>query len=47
MRLVARRAPPADQAWYRFSVKPDKPLTLEDIRKIQADYYEGTPYEPT
>lgn len=38
---------PADQARYPFSVKPDKPLTLEDIRKIQADYYEGTPYDMT
>ena len=28
-------------------MKPDKPLTLEDIRKIQADYYEGTPYDMT
>ncbi len=38
---------PADQARYPFSVKPDKPLTLEDIRNIQADYYEGTPYDMT
>jgi len=38
---------PATQARYPFSVKPDRPLTLEDIRKIQADYYEGTPYDMT
>jgi len=38
---------PANLARYPFSVKPDKPLTLEDIRKIQADYYEGTPYDMT
>ncbi|MEW5981202.1 MAG: C69 family dipeptidase [Acidobacteriota bacterium] len=38
---------PPTQARYPFSVKPDKPLTLEDIRKIQADYYEGTPYDMT
>jgi len=34
-------------ARYPFSVKPDRPLSLEDIRKIQADYYEGTPYDMT
>jgi len=38
---------PPDQARYPFSVKPDKPLTLEEVRKIQADYYEGTPYDMT
>ena len=38
---------PPDLPRYPFSVKPDKPLTLEDIRKIQADYYEGTPYDMT
>jgi dipeptidase len=32
---------------YPFSVKPDHALTLEDVRKIQADYYEGTPYDMT
>lgn len=38
---------PPNLARYPFSVKPDRPLTLEDIRKIQADYYEGTPYDMT
>ena len=38
---------PANLASYPFSVKPDRPLTIEDIRKIQADYYEGTPYDMT
>jgi dipeptidase len=38
---------PATQARYPFSVKPDKPLTIEDIRKIKADYYQGTPYDMT
>jgi len=38
---------PATLEDYPFSVKPDKPLTIEDIRKIQADYYEGTPYDMT
>jgi len=38
---------PANLETYPFSVKPDRPLTLEDIRKIQADYYEGTPYDMT
>ena len=32
---------PANLARYPFSVKPDKPLTIEDIRKIKADYYAG------
>lgn len=35
------------EARYPFSVKPDRPLTLEDIRKIHSDYYEGTPYDMT
>ena len=34
-------------ARYPFSVKPDRPLTLEDLRRIQADSYEGTPYDMT
>lgn len=38
---------PANLARYPFSVKPDRPLTLEDVRKIQADYFEGTPYDMT
>jgi dipeptidase len=38
---------PANLARYPFSVKPDRPLTVEDIRAIKADYYEGTPYDMT
>ena len=38
---------PPNLSTYPFSVKPDHPLTLEEIRKIQADYYEGTPYDMT
>jgi len=38
---------PPNQARYPFSVRPDRPLTLEDIRKIQSDYYEGTAYDMT
>jgi dipeptidase len=38
---------PPTLSTYPFSVKPDKPLTIEDIRKITADYYEGTPYDMT
>jgi dipeptidase len=38
---------PATLPRYPFSVKPDRPLTLEDIRRIQADYYQGTPYDMT
>lgn len=32
---------------FPFSVKPERLLTIEDIRKIKADYYEGTPYDMT
>ena len=38
---------PANLEDYPFSVKPDRLLTLEDVRKIQSDYYEGTPYDLT
>ncbi|MDR2604655.1 MAG: C69 family dipeptidase [Desulfovibrio sp.] len=32
---------------YPFSVKPDKPLTLADIRRIHSDHYEGTEFDLT
>jgi len=32
---------------YPFSVKPDKPLTLSDLRRVFSDYYEGTPFDMT
>ncbi|HOQ62100.1 MAG TPA: C69 family dipeptidase, partial [Vicinamibacterales bacterium] len=32
---------------YPFSVKPERLLTIEDLRAIQSDYYEGTPYDLT
>ena len=30
---------------YPFSVKPDKPVTLEKMVEIFKDYYEGTPFD--
>ncbi len=30
-----------------FSVKPDKPVTLEWMHRIFSDYYEGTPFDMT
>jgi len=30
---------------YPFSVQPDKPLSLADIRMVFSDYYEGTPFD--
>jgi len=30
---------------YPFSVKPDSPVTLDDMVRVFADYYEGTPYD--
>ncbi len=30
---------------YPFSVKPDKPVRLEDLVTVFQDYYEGTPYD--
>jgi dipeptidase len=32
---------------YPFSVKPDKPVTLEQLAGIFKDYYEGTPFDMT
>ncbi len=29
---------------YPFSVKPDRPVTLEDMVSVFKDYYEGTPF---
>src|SRR5450756_3158668 len=30
-----------------FSVKPNKKLTIEDIRKVMSNHYEGTPNDQT
>ncbi len=30
-----------------FSVKPDQPVTLTDLRRVFSDYYEGTPFDMT
>ena len=32
---------------YPFSVKPDKKVSLADLRKVFSDYYEGTPFDMT
>lgn len=32
---------------YPFSVKPDRPVSLPDLRKVFSDYYEGTPFDMT
>jgi len=32
---------------YPFSVKPDKPVTAQDIMRIERDYYEGTEFDLT
>jgi len=32
---------------YPFSVKPDRPVTLADLRMVFSDYYEGTPFDMT
>lgn len=32
---------------YPFSVKPDRPVTLSDLRRVFSDYYEGTPFDMT
>jgi len=32
---------------YPFSVKPDRSLTLADLRMVFSDYYEGTPFDMT
>lgn len=30
-----------------FSIKPDDPVTLADLRMVFSDYYEGTPFDMT
>lgn len=32
---------------YPFSVKPDQPVGLSDLRRVFSDYYEGTPFDMT
>ena len=32
---------------YPFSIKPDQPVTLSDLRSVFSDYYEGTPFDMT
>ncbi len=32
---------------YPFSVKPDRPVSLPDLRRVFSDYYEGTPFDMT
>ncbi len=32
---------------YPFSVKPDHKVSLNDLKKVFADYYEGTPFDMT
>ena len=32
---------------YPFSVKPDRPVSLSDLRRVFSDYYEGTPFDMT
>jgi dipeptidase len=32
---------------YPFSVKPDRPVSLADLRMVFSDYYEGTPFDMT
>lgn len=32
---------------YPFSVKPDEPVSLADLRRVFSDYYEGTPFDMT
>ncbi|MCP4309763.1 MAG: dipeptidase, partial [Bacteroidetes bacterium] len=32
---------------YPFSVQPDNPVSLSDLRKVFSDYYEGTPFDMT
>jgi dipeptidase len=34
-----------DAADFPLSVKPERKLTVEDVWKIKADYYQGTPYD--
>jgi dipeptidase len=32
---------------YPFSVKPDRPVSLADLREVFSDYYEDTPFDMT
>ena len=32
---------------YPFSVKPDRPLTLDDLKRMHRDHYEGTDFDLT
>ncbi|MEN8228524.1 MAG: C69 family dipeptidase [Bacteroidota bacterium] len=32
---------------YPFSIKPDQPVRLTDLRRVFSDYYEGTPFDMT
>ena len=32
---------------YPFSVKPDRPLTLDDLKRMHRDHYEGTEFDLT
>ena len=32
---------------YPFSIKPDQPVALSDLRRVFSDYYEGTPFDMT
>ncbi len=36
-----------DDENYPFSVKPEKPISLQDMVNVFKDYYEGTPYDMT
>lgn len=33
--------------YYPFSVKPDKPVSLDDLHRVFSDYFEGTPFDMT
>lgn len=43
--LAATGDPNAD--WYPFSVKPDKPVTVQMLMEVMRDGYEGTPADLT
>ncbi|KAF4710009.1 hypothetical protein FOZ63_007922, partial [Perkinsus olseni] len=36
-----------DRATYPFSVKPDEPVTVDFLKNLYRDHYEGTPYDLT
>ncbi|EER08116.1 conserved hypothetical protein [Perkinsus marinus ATCC 50983] len=36
-----------DHATYPFSVKPDEPVTVDFLKRLYRDHYEGTPYDLT